>query len=111
VGTTSRADAWAWLAGWGPVARKNGGHGDLGTAVLVQRSRLTDWKEIGDHYLAIGTVKPGERLVHWVGAGWTASGDFDDVQAWWRYLTEFAQRLDAPMKVTVTDGASSTGSR
>jgi pectinesterase len=106
VGTTSRAHGWAWLAGWGPVARKNGGHGDLGTAVLVERARLTDWKELGDHYLAIGTVKPGEPLVHWVGAGWTASGDFDDVQAWWRYLTEFAQRLEAPMKVTVASAGT-----
>jgi len=109
VGTTSRAQGWAWLAGWGPVARKNGGHGDLGTAVLVERARLMDWKETGDHYLAIGSVRPGEPLVHWVGAGWTASGDFADVQAWWRYLTEFAQRLEAPMKVTTTSGFAPAG--
>jgi pectinesterase len=112
VGTTSRARAWAWLTGWGPVARKNGGHGDLGTAVLVERARLTDWKETGDHYLAIGTVRPGEPLTHWVGAGWTASGDFPDVQAWWRHLDELAQRLDAPMKVTYPGAPTpATGAR
>jgi pectinesterase len=37
VGVTSKANAWAWLTGWGPVAPKNGGHGELGNAVLLPR--------------------------------------------------------------------------
>ena len=100
-GTESKEKPWAWLSGWGPVAPKNGGHGELGTAVLIQRDRLTDWKEIGNHYLAIGAAKPGAAAVHYVGAGWTASGDFPTPQSWWAYLDKFADRLANPITVTV----------
>lgn len=101
TGTMSKANAWAWLTGWGPTTPKNGGDGDVGTAFLLPRSSLRDWKEVGDHYLAISTATPGIPVVHYVGAGWTLSGDFRDVKDWWRYLDEYAQRLAAPVKVTV----------
>lgn len=100
-GTESKEKTWAWLSGWGPVAPKNGGHGELGTAVLIQRSTLTDWKENGDHYLAIGRAKSGVPAVHYIGAGWTASGDFPTPQSWWAYLDNYADRLASPIKVTV----------
>jgi pectinesterase len=100
-GTESADKKWAWVAGWGPVAPKNGGHGELGTAVLIPRATLKDWKEIGDHYLAIGSARSGAPAVHYIGAGWTASGDFPTPQSWWAYLDSFADRLNAPIKVTV----------
>ena len=98
VGSTSRANSWAWLSGWGPVSPKGGGHGELGTAVLLPRERLLDWKETGDHYLAVATARPGVPVVHYFGAGWTASGDFADVRAWWTYLDDVARRLAAPVR-------------
>lgn len=100
-GTESKERSWAWLSGWGPVAPKNGGHGELGTAVLIQRDRLTDWKETGNHYLAIGSARAGAPAVHYVGAGWTASGDFPTPQSWWAYLDRFADRLASPITVTI----------
>ena len=100
-GTESKERTWAWLSGWGPVAPKNGGHGELGTAVLIERDRLTDWKEIGNHYLAIGSARAGAPAVHYVGAGWTASGDFPTPQSWWAYLDRFADRLASPITVTI----------
>ena len=100
-GTESREKKWAWLSGWGPVAPKNGGHGELGTAVLINRESLRDWKETGDHYLAIGTAKSGIPATHYIGAGWTASGDFPTPQSWWAYLDTFADRLGSPISVTV----------
>ncbi|HEY0243549.1 MAG TPA: DUF4861 domain-containing protein [Gemmatimonadaceae bacterium] len=100
-GTGSKEKSWAWLSGWGPVAPKNGGHGELGTAVLIQRDRLTDWKETGNHYLAIGSARAGAPAVHYVGAGWTASGDFPTPQSWWAYLDRFADRLASPITVTI----------
>lgn len=98
-GTESRDKTWAWLSGWGPVAPKNGGHGELGTAVMIPRSSLKDWKEINDHYLAIASTKSGVPVVHYIGAGWTASGDFPTPQSWWAYLDNFADRLAAPIKI------------
>jgi pectinesterase len=100
-GTESREKKWAWLSGWGPVAPKNGGHGELGTAVLIQRETLRDWKETGDHYLAIAAAQSGQPATHYIGAGWTASGDFPTPQSWWAYLDAFADRLASPIDVTI----------
>jgi pectinesterase len=100
-GTETREKRWAWVSGWGPVAPKNGGHGELGTAVLIQRQSLRDWKETGDHYLAIGTAQSGQPATHYIGAGWTASGDFPTPQSWWAYLDMFADRLASPIEVTI----------
>ena len=33
--------------------------------------------------------------------GWDDSGDFTGPRAWWAYLTDFARRLDAPIRVTI----------
>jgi len=100
-GTLSAAKSWAWLSGWGPVAPKNGGHGELGTSVLIPRERLRDWKETNNHYLAIGAARSGVPATHYVGAGWTASGDFPTPQSWWTYLDSFADRVASPIKVTL----------
>ena len=104
VGSTSRARAWAWLSGWGPVENKygEGGHGDLGTAALVDRARVLDMKETSDHYVLVAKAPVGQRVVHYLGAGWTGSRDFDDAEAWWAYLDSWAQRLTTPVKVTLT---------
>ena len=102
-GTESKDKKWAWLSGWGPVAPKNGGHGELGTAVLIQRDVLRDWKENRDHYLAIGSARSGAPATHYIGAGWTASGDFPTPQSWWAYLDSFADRLVAPIRVTIQE--------
>ncbi len=106
VGITSKANQWAWLTGWGAVSPKNGGHGELGNAVMLPRERVVDWKEAHGHYLAVSRATPGQPVVHYVGAGWTASGDFPTPQAWWAYLDRFAQRLAAPIAVTVSAGTA-----
>ena len=101
VGSTSKAAAWAWLSGWGPIAPGTGGHGELGTAVLVPRAGLVDSKELDDHYITISRVPAGQPLVSYVGAGWSSSRDFGSAEEWWRYLANFAQRLEHPLKVQV----------
>ena len=108
IGSMSRANTWAWLTGWGPVDNKmgEGGHGDLGTAVMLDRARLVDVKELDDHYVMLATARTGQPVVHYIGAGWTGSRDFAGVEDWWRYLNEAAQRLKSPLKVTVGAGAA-----
>jgi pectinesterase len=100
VGSESSARDWAWLSGWGPVSPKDGGHGELGTVVMMPRVRVEEWKESSDHYFAVAHAKPGEPVVHYIGAGWTDSGDFRGVADWWSYLDRFAQRLATPVVVT-----------
>ena len=101
VGSTSRAGAWGWLATWGPVERKNGGHGQLGTAVLMPRDRITEVRELADHFVLQATARSGVPVVHYVGAGWTDSGDFRSVEEWWRHLDRLSQRLAAPIAVAI----------
>jgi len=106
VGSESSAQPWAWLAEWGPVDHKNGGHGDLGTAVVIPRADVRDWKETGDHFLAVSAARSNVPVVEYIGAGWTGSGDFTDVRDWWRYLDEAAARIGTPLRVTVTGGSA-----
>jgi pectinesterase len=101
VGIMSKANAWAWLSGWGPVDPKHGGHGELGTAVLLPRTAVTDWKEAHGHYLAVSHAQSGRRVVHYIGSGWTASGHFSGPQSWWRHLDDVAQRLESPIRVSI----------
>ena len=98
VGSESKARPWAWLSVWGPVVPKDGGHGDLGTAVLIPRDAVSEWRENDDHYFLVSHAKPGEPVNYWIGAGWTDSGDYRDVRDWWNYLDQFSQRLSAPIK-------------
>ena len=111
TGTESKANEWAWLSGWGAVDPKHGGHGEMGDAVLLPRSRVTDWKETDSHYLAISHATPGVPVVHYIGAGWTSSGDFPTPQSWWKYLDDFAARLASPIKVSITPAVSRAGGR
>lgn len=104
VGSMRDGAEWTWVALWGPVERKNGGHGDLGTAVLVPSDRLGAVERAGRHYLATMTAAPGEPVVSYVGAGWTASGDVEAVEDWWALLAAAARRLAAPIRVTVGAG-------
>jgi pectinesterase len=101
VGSESKAKSWAWLAEWGPIVPKNGGHGDLGIGILLPRDAVVDWKETSDHYMAVSRAKSGEPVSYYVAAGWTASGDFHDVRDWWAYLDEQAQRIATPLAVTI----------
>jgi hypothetical protein len=101
IGSTSKTRGWAWLTGWGPIEARTRGHGDLGTAVLMDKSQLFDLREVDDHYVAIGNVQGGAPLVSYVGAGWTSSRDFDSAEDWWREVDNFAQRLSSPVAIRV----------
>jgi len=101
VGSESKAKSWAWLSEWGPVVPKNGGHGELGIGILLPRDAVVDWKETSDHYMALSRAKSGEPMSYYIGAGWTASGDFHDVRDWWAYLDEQAARIATPLTVTI----------
>lgn len=101
VGANRRGAQWGWLSTWGPVERKNGGHGSLGTAVLIPAAQFQDVAEIRNHFLASSVARSGIPAVQYAGAGWTASGDFAGVEDWWRHLDATAERLANPIRVTV----------
>ena len=43
----------------------------------------------------------GKPFVHYIGAGWSKSGDFPDVKAWEGYVRQFAEQLKSPLSVKV----------
>jgi len=104
VGSESKANDWAWLAEWGPILPKDGGHGELGIGILLPRSAVADWKETSTHYLVLSHAKSGVPVDYYIGAGWTDSGDFRDVRDWWHYLDDQAKRIATPIVVTVDPG-------
>lgn len=111
VSSWSPGPPLAWLAAWQPV--ENGGHGHLGTAVLLPPdgpagapvggprpgSATPAVRDIDGHAVILESVDPGANAVHYVGAGWTAAGAFRSPADWWRYLEEAARRLAAPIEV------------
>lgn len=105
VGSNRRGAQWGWLSTWGPVERKNGGHGSLGTAILLPSAQFADVAETGNHFLAVSSARSGVPAVQYAGAGWTASGDFRGVEDWWRHLDAVAERLANPIRVTVGGAA------
>ncbi|HXE43335.1 MAG TPA: DUF4861 family protein [Candidatus Baltobacteraceae bacterium] len=51
--------------------------------------------------LAIAPAEVGKPFVYYFGAGWSLSGDFPNPEAWNKYVSRFAERLKAPLQVTV----------
>ncbi|HYE58827.1 MAG TPA: DUF4861 domain-containing protein [Rhodothermales bacterium] len=113
TGSFNSAGPWAWVSLWGPVAVSTGGnvggHGDLGTAVMLERPRMRGLVDENRHVLALGRARSGVPVVHYVGAGWTASRDFADVADWWAFLNRQAQRLGAPIRVTLVNETARAG--
>jgi unsaturated rhamnogalacturonyl hydrolase len=51
--------------------------------------------------LGIARADPGNPLVYYFGAGWSKSGDFPDDKTWMRFVSRFAERVRAPLRVSV----------
>jgi rhamnogalacturonyl hydrolase YesR len=51
--------------------------------------------------LAIASAEVGKPFVYYFGAGWSKSGDFPNPEAWNKYVSRFAERLAAPLQVTI----------
>ncbi|HET8655402.1 MAG TPA: DUF4861 family protein [Longimicrobiaceae bacterium] len=103
VGGTSRTvDGRTWVSTWGPIdTTYSGGHGDLGTGVVIDSAAVMATKDAAGHYLVLSTARSGQPVVFYTGAGWDDSGDFSGPEDWWAYLSDFSRRLSAPIRVSV----------
>jgi len=105
-GEGSREDhdaAAGWLRTWEPV--RNGQSGNVGCAVVLSPSSLVEIREAEGNYLVVARAGPTGVAAYYAGFGWDRSGDFADENAWAEYVRAMAQRLQSPIKVSVT-GAS-----
>jgi pectinesterase len=96
ISNTDKENRWVSL--WGLTNEKEE-NGYLGTGIVMTREAFSDIKENNIHILILGTIKIGKIATYYTGAGWTRSGDFNDAEAWNKYLKEFSQRVEFPLKV------------
>ncbi len=88
-----------WMSLWGPVGSKFGGHGDLGTFVLLDTAAPISYFDDGAHRLAIYGTASGVPVHHFVGSAWTASGEVRSAEDFWREIEKEQARLESPVLV------------
>ncbi len=80
----------SWMAYWEP---EQPGNGTIGCGV-VMTSPAKPLDTEAQAFLQ-ATVKRGQSLVYYAGAGWTKSGDFPNKESWVRYISESGAKLNS----------------
>jgi pectinesterase len=75
--------------------------GSLGTGIFMPKKTFKEIRENEMHVLIIGSAKVGIPTTYYSGAGWTRSGDFSTADDWNKYMKEFAQKKNAPLKIKI----------
>ncbi len=110
-----------WMAYWQAPDRDRG---SIGCAVVLPQGSIEDFAmetasvpqpppdkrmvpgveglHPAGNLLAIAPAAPNTPFVYYFGAGWSRSGDFQDAAAWAKYVGHFAERLAAPLKVSLS---------
>jgi hypothetical protein len=95
-GSFTKNTEGGWMSYWEPEAAPNG---HTACAVLFPVGIVAEVVEADGNFLAIAKAEPGKPFVHYIGAGWSKSGDFPDAAAWESYVKGFAERLKYPLVV------------
>jgi len=94
-----------WLRTWETMK----GNGQLGCAIIMDPAVITDVTEADGNYLVAARVPAEGPAVYYAGFGWDKSGDFAGVENWERYVDQFAQRLRAPVTVSLAPAEGREG--
>jgi hypothetical protein len=86
-----------WLRTWEALK----GNGQLGCAIIMDPAVIAGVTEGDGNYLVAARIPAGGPAVYYAGFGWDKSGDFAGVDDWERYVDQFAQRLHAPVTVSL----------
>lgn len=87
-----------WLAQW-ETERTNG---SLGEALIVPGADFHGFADDGRSRLVLATVKSGQPVRYYAGAGWTKSGQFSSESDWNAYVAAEAMRVNSPLKVSIS---------
>lgn len=82
------------------IAQKT--NGQLGTAVIVPGPAFQEFAEDDRNLLVLARAVSGHPLRYAVGAAWSRAGDIVSSEAWTAYVAAWAQRLNAPVRVTLS---------
>lgn len=94
-GRLTKNEAAGWMSYWQPEKAPNG-HTACAVLIPGQATRST---MLGEDALLVGQATPGRPFVHYLGGGWSKSGDFADAQAWEAKVANMAARAAQPLKV------------
>ncbi|HYJ47806.1 MAG TPA: DUF4861 family protein [Pyrinomonadaceae bacterium] len=89
--------ARGWLAIWEPMEKNQGMQG---LAVLVDPTSLDKQAEDKQNNLIV--LKAGAPVSYWAGFAWDRAGKITSIEAWKKYVDEFAEKLKSPVEVSVT---------
>jgi unsaturated rhamnogalacturonyl hydrolase len=95
-GRLVKDEAAGWISYWEPEAPP---HGHTACALVVPGQPVRS-VEAGGNALLLGHALPAQPFVHYLGAGWSKSGDFPTVESWEAYVRHYAERLSSPLQVT-----------
>ena len=95
-GKFTKDEAGIWMSYWEPELAPNG---SIACAVIIPEKQAAGFADAGGDFILLGKTLPGQPFVHYLGAGWSKSGDFPDPAAWENYVRDYARRLHAPLVV------------
>jgi hypothetical protein len=96
AGRLVKDETAGWMSYWQP---ENAPNGHTACAIIIPGQRTTAGSD-GQDALLMGHALPGRPFVHYLGAGWSKSGDFPDAAAWEAKVANVAARVAAPLKVS-----------
>lgn len=74
-------------------------NGHTACAIVIPGGIVSGFEDDGIHHLILAPAKPGKSFVHYLGAGWSKSGDFPDQASWETAVDQLSRRLKAPLVV------------
>lgn len=90
-----------WMGVWDEADRPKGlTNGMNGVGVVFPPGAGLEFKEAENQLWFLTTVKAGEPLVYYAGAGWSKGG-FPEMGDWETCVANFARRIRSPLKVHI----------
>jgi len=78
-----------------------GNFGNIGCGIVLSPEQVLKFTQADGNYMVISKLPENNRLTYYAGFAWDKSGQVANAQDWDRYLAEFANRIKAPLVVSV----------
>jgi len=88
-----------WMVKWEKVEKNSG---EQGLAIVLEPKSLDKQAEDRLNHLVLAKVSDAGVAAYWTGFAWDRAGHYPNADAWKKYVDEFAQGLQSPIEVTVT---------
>lgn len=86
------------LAYWEPAVKD---YGETGTALLVPDTKIDFIQDDKKQFLLKTILDDGKQLVYYNGAAWSKAGKITNAKQWDKYVKNYAERLQKPLKITL----------